>query len=180
LNELRFMRMEELEISGAYRIWSARMSDSRGAFVKYFDAAEFGKAGLCSAFSQIAAAENRIKGTLRGLHYQAAPSEETKVIRCAQGRIFDVLVDLRPRSPALGRWQAITLGDDPDELIYVPPGVAHGYQTLSDDCRVEYLISAAYDPGLQRGVHWRSRRLAVEWPLAVSVVSDRDEAFPEF
>jgi dTDP-4-dehydrorhamnose 3,5-epimerase len=174
------MRLEELRLKGAFRVWSARHGDPRGAFVKYFDGAEFQELGLASTFSQFAAAENKSKGTLRGLHYQLAPHRETKLVRCAVGRIFDVLVDLRPESETYGRWEAITLGDDPDELLYVPPGVAHGYQTLTDDCQVQYLISAHFDAGLQRGIHWRSRSLKVPWPLPIAVISQRDDGFPEF
>jgi dTDP-4-dehydrorhamnose 3,5-epimerase len=166
-------------LPGVFLIAPSRSTDDRGAFVKYFDGAAFGGLGLCSTFTQFALARNRSMGTLRGMHYQVPPAAECKIVRCTQGRIYDVLVDVRKDSPSFGRWEGFTL-DASDRALYVPEGVAHGYQTLADDSVVEYLISAEYVEALQRGIHYSSKTLAIGWPLAVACVSPRDDAFPEF
>ncbi|HEY1977505.1 MAG TPA: dTDP-4-dehydrorhamnose 3,5-epimerase family protein [Candidatus Baltobacteraceae bacterium] len=174
------MQTERTTLPGAFRLQCRRSTDARGAFVKYFDAELFRNAGLCDAFAQAAWAENERAGTVRGLHYQANPCEEAKVVRCSRGRIYDVLVDLRADSPAYGQWESFELDSESGIMLYAPPGVAHGYQTLDDRSIVDYLISARFVPDLQRGIHWRSPRLAIAWPLDVSEISERDDGFPAF
>ena len=121
------------------------------------------------------------RGTVRGLHYQAAPHAEAKLVRCTRGRIYDVIVDLRPDSPTFKRWTAVELGADDRRMLYVPEGCAHGFQTLADATEVFYQISAAYDPASQRGVRWDDPAFAIVWPDAPArIVSARDRAFPDF
>lgn len=174
------MQIERTTLPGAFRVRCRRVSDRRGAFVKYFDAAVFRDAGLCETFAQGAWAENARKGTVRGLHYQTTPHEEVKIVRCTRGRIFDVLVDLRKDSPAYGRWEGFELDAGSDVTLYAPAGIAHGYQTLEDSSIVEYLISAPFLSDLQRGIHWSSPKLGIRWPLEVTEISARDDAFPAF
>lgn len=174
------MQIERTTLPGTFRVRSRRVNDRRGAFVKYFDAEVFRDAGLCETFAQAALAENARKGTMRGLHYQAAPHEEVKIVRCTRGRIFDVLVDLRKDSRAFGRWEGFELDAGSDVALYAPAGIAHGYQTLEDSSVVEYLISAPFVLDLQRGIHWSSPKLGIAWPLEVTEISARDDAFPAF
>ncbi|MBV8489334.1 MAG: dTDP-4-dehydrorhamnose 3,5-epimerase family protein [Candidatus Eremiobacteraeota bacterium] len=174
------MKLTPTRLPGTFRIACARFEDTRGAFVKCFDATAFRSAGLNVSFEQMAVAENRLRGTVRGMHYQAAPHEEIKIVRCTRGSIFDVLVDVRPDSETYGQWEAFTLSALVDEELYVAPGIAHGYQTLEDDTVVEYLISAPFVEALQRGIHWKSPRLKIAWPLDVTSISPRDDAFEAF
>ena len=152
--------------------------DERGWFVRLFDAALFREAGLVAEFPQQSVATNTKAGTIRGMHWQNAPAAETKVLRCTRGRIFDVLVDVRRGSPTYGDWQAFELSEARPELVYVPAGLAHGYQTLTDGCDVEYLISAPYSADASRGLRYDDPDLAIPWPLPVTLVSERDRAWP--
>jgi dTDP-4-dehydrorhamnose 3,5-epimerase len=121
---------------------------------------------------------NRARGTVRGLHYQAAPHEEAKLVRCTRGAIHDVAVDLRPGSPTRHRWIAVELTGDNRRMLFVPEGVAHGFQTLVDDTEVFYQISRAYHPDAQRGVRWHDPTLGIAWPVPEAIVSARDAALP--
>ena len=130
------------------------------------------------AWVQASVSFNRRRGTLRGLHYQAAPHEESKLVRCTAGAIHDVVVDLRDDSPTLRSHVSVELSADNRRQIYVPPGCAHGFQALEDSTEVSYLISAFYEASASRGVRFDDPRLAVAWPLEPSVVSERDRAWP--
>ena len=157
-----------------------RVRDERGWFVRTFDGAAFAAAGLATRWALAGEAVNALAGTLRGLHFQRSPHDEIKLIRCTRGAVYDVLADVRPDSPTYGRWDAFELRDDRDEALYVPAGIAHGYQTLCDDAVVHYLISAPYAPDAAAGFRYDSPSLAIPWPLAVTVVSERDRALPPF
>lgn len=175
------MRIQETPIPGVRLIESDTFPDERGLFVRAWVASEFEAAGLETQIAQASLATNRRRGTIRGLHYQAAPFEEVKVIRAVQGLVWDVALDLRPDSPAFGRWFGVELGADNHRLLYVPRGVAHGYQTLTDDATVLYFVSAPYAPAHQRGVRWNDPAFGIAWPLGTpTALSARDAAFPDF
>ncbi len=175
------MRIHETPIPGVRLIDSDVFSDERGLFVRAWAASEFEVMGLETRITQASLATNHRRGTIRGLHYQAAPFEEVKVIRAVRGAVWDVALDLRPDSPTFRQWFGVELGADNHRLLYIPRGVAHGYQTLTDDAAVFYFVSAPYSPEHQRGVRWDDPAFAISWPLgAPAVLSDRDAAFPDF
>jgi dTDP-4-dehydrorhamnose 3,5-epimerase len=175
------MRFHDTPIPGVRLVDSDVFPDDRGLFVRAWVGGEFEAAGLETAVTQASLATNTRRGTIRGLHYQVAPFEEVKVIRAVRGSVWDVAVDLRRDSPAFGRWFGVELGQDNHRLLYIPHGVAHGYQTLTDDAVVFYFVSAPYSPAHQRGVRWNDPRFAIDWPLGPPTsVSDRDAVFPDF
>ena len=172
------MTYHESQLAGAFLIKPSRVEDDRGYFARTFDEMEFEKLGMNPRVSQCSVSQNRRQGTLRGLHYQRAPAEEAKLVRCPRGAIFDVVVDLRPGSSTFGRWFAETLSAVNSWMLYVPEGFAHGFQTLSDDTEVAYQISTAYRPELSGGIRWNDPRLGITWPLPDPILSDRDRALP--
>jgi dTDP-4-dehydrorhamnose 3,5-epimerase len=174
------MRFIESTLGGALLVEPERMPDPRGSFARTFDLREFEARGLETRFVQQCISFNTRAGTLRGLHYQAEPQGETKMVRCTRGRIYDVLVDLRPASPTFKRWFAVELDEENARSLYVPKGIAHGFQTLVDAAEVYYHISPEYHADLARGVRWNDPAFAIEWPCAVAVISDRDRSFPDF
>ena len=163
-----------------WKIELARSRDERGWFVRTFDAPAFAALGLATHWELAGEAHNARAGTVRGLHFQRDPHGETKLIRCTHGAVYDVLADVRPGSPTYGRWEAFELREDADVALYAPAGIAHGYQTLGDDTVVHYVISAPYVPAAAAGFRYDSPSLAIAWPLAPSVISDRDRALPVF
>jgi dTDP-4-dehydrorhamnose 3,5-epimerase len=176
------MRFEESPIGGAWVIDVEPSADRRGLFARTFDAEPFAARGLSSAFAQCSTSFNRHAGTLRGLHYQSAPDGECKLVRCTAGSAFDVIVDLRPDSPTYRRWHAVELSAESRRAVYVPRGVAHGFQTLSDGCELLYMIDVPYVPEAARGVRWDDPAFAIEWPEPPGerIVSERDMAFPDY
>jgi dTDP-4-dehydrorhamnose 3,5-epimerase len=173
------MRFVELSLPGTIVVEPELRQDERGFFARTWCREAFAARGLATSWAQCSTSYNRRRGTLRGLHYQAEPCPETKLVRCTAGAVFDVVVDLRPESPAFGRWAAVELSADNRRQLYIPAGLAHGFQTLTDDAEVFYQISAAYRPDLQRGVRWDDPALAIAWPeCAERIVSPRDRAFP--
>ena len=171
------MKIVSTPIDGVVLLESTASVDARGAFVRTFDRADFAAAGLVVDFVEHSLSTNNRRGTVRGLHLQTPPDEEVKVVRCVRGRMWDVVADLRPASPTFRTWHAVEL-DDTSTAIYVPAGVAHGFQTLADDTAVLYLISVAYAPASASGVRWDDPVLAVEWPESPTVISDRDRSLP--
>lgn len=165
-------------VAGAFIVEPERHKDPRGFFARTIDAAVFRQAGLASSFPEHSIAYNIAAGTVRGLHYQDGTHAECKVVRCTMGAIFDVVVDLRAGSPTFKRWYALTLDSKNRTALYVPAGCAHGYQTISDNVEVLYAISAPYDSGAARGVHYADPELSIAWPLPVSVISERDAQLP--
>src|SRR5207247_1799350 len=144
----------DTELGGALIVDPEPIEDERGFFARTFCAVEFGARGLETRFVQQSVSHNRRRGTLRGMHYQAAPHTETKLVRCTAGAVYDVLVDLRRDSPTFKRWLAVELTARNRRALYVPPGLAHGFLTLEDDTDLEYLITPAYRPEASRGVRW--------------------------
>jgi dTDP-4-dehydrorhamnose 3,5-epimerase len=153
-------------------------ADSRGSFGRTFCRGEFQARGLETDFVQCNSSANVRAGTLRGLHFQAPPHEEVKMVRCVRGRIYDVVVDLRADSPTFLRWQGFELGRGADSILYIPRGFAHGFQTLEDDSEVTYQISTAYAPGFADGVRYDDPLLGIAWPLPVAAISEKDRAWP--
>ena len=167
-------------LDGVLLIGFERVADERGWFARVFDEDAFVARGLCTVYPHHGAAHNARRGTIRGLHWQCDPYGETKVIRCTRGAAFDVLVDVRPGSATFGRWYSFDLSADTASGLYVPAGIAHGYQTLADDTELHYLLSERYRPGAARGIAYDSPGLAIAWPQTPSVVSERDRALPPF
>jgi dTDP-4-dehydrorhamnose 3,5-epimerase len=172
------MQFVTLPLAGAFRIDLERMVDNRGFFARTFCAEEFRAHGLVTQFVQHSLSFNARKGTLRGLHYQADPYAETKLLRCTAGAVFDVLVDLRRSSSTFGRWHAETLTADNHVMLYVPAGCAHGFQTLEDGSELYYEIAPAYVPSAARGVAFNDPALGIAWPLPDPIVSVADQTRP--
>jgi dTDP-4-dehydrorhamnose 3,5-epimerase len=174
------MIFRETGIGGAWVIEAERLEDERGFFARTWDASEFAERGLNPRLAQCSISFNRARGTLRGLHYQVAPHEEAKLVRCTAGRIFDVAVDLRPDSSTLKGWFGVELSAANRLALYVPEGCAHGFLTLDDDCEVHYQISNSYAPEAARGVRWDDPAFAITWPGKVVVMNERDRSYGDF
>ncbi len=168
-------------IPGVYIVTPDVFEDERGLFARAWMPEEFAARGLETHIAQGSLAVTRLKGTIRGMHFQAAPFEEAKVVRVIRGAVFDVAIDLRPDSPTYRQWTGYELSAENRKIMYVPPGCAHGYQTLVDDTEVFYFVSAAYSPPHQRGVRWNDPAFDVKWPLgAPSGIHDRDAGYADF
>ena len=172
------MIFHRLRLDGAYRIEPQAIADERGSFVRRFCAETFRAHGLESDLVQRSVSFNLRAGTLRGMHFQAPPHLEAKLVRCTRGALFDVIVDLREGSPTYGQWHAEELSSENRLMLYVPKGFAHGFQTLADNTEVDYEITPAYVPGADRGFRFDDAVLAINWPTAGIIVSDRDKALP--
>jgi dTDP-4-dehydrorhamnose 3,5-epimerase len=156
------------------------VGDERGSFSRIWCRREFRAVGLNTDFEQCSVSFNRKRGTLRGMHYQAPPDEEAKLIRCSRGAIYDVILDLRADSSSYCRWFAVELTAENGKMIYAPAGLAHGFQVLTDRTEVYYQISKAYRPEMARGVRWNDPVFQIEWPIPDPVLSTRDRDFPDF
>jgi dTDP-4-dehydrorhamnose 3,5-epimerase len=167
-------------LDGAWIIDLKRLEDDRGFFARSFCQDEFKSHGLDSRIAQTNVSFNRRRGTLRGLHFQARPHAEAKLVRCTQGAIWDVIVDLRPRSSTFKRWYGVELSAANRRSLYVPEDFAHGFQTLTDDAEVLYFMSELYYPDFARGFVWNDPAFGIEWPIASPTMSERDRAFPRF
>ncbi len=175
------MKLVETPLPGAFLIEPSPHADERGLFVRTWDRALFEERGLDAQLAQCSTSFNRRAGTLRGLHYQAAPAEEVKLVRCTAGAIFDVIVDLRAGSPTRLKWFGAELTAENRKQLYIPKGFAHGFQTLRDDSEVFYQISQFYRPELGRGVRWDDPAFAIAWPPAAQrLLSDKDRTYPDF
>lgn len=173
------MRFMETTLTDARLIELDKRGDARGFFARVFCEAEFAAAGLETRFVQANHSRSAQRGTLRGMHFQRAPHRETKVVRVVRGALLDVIIDLRADSPSYGRWEAFELTAENGRMLYVPAGFAHGFQTLADDTEVTYQVSAAYAPDAEGGVRWDDPAFGIDWPLPVSVISDKDAAWPD-
>jgi len=159
------------------------IGDERGWFARTFDAEAFAAHGLEPAVVQCNVSYNARAGTLRGMHFQREPHGEDKLVRCQRGALFDVIVDLRPGSPTRGRWFGVELTPDNGRSLFIPKGLAHGFQTLADDTEVHYQMSTPYVPGAGDGVRWDDPAFGIEWPDAPPggrIISERDAAYPDF
>ena len=172
------MTFTETPLPGAYTLEVTRLEDERGFFARSYCREEFFARGLVTQWSQCSVSFNNRHGTLRGMHFQAAPHEEHKLVRCTAGAIFDVIVDLRANSPTRRRWFGTELTASNHRALYIPQGFAHGFITLADDSEVSYMISVPHAAGYGRGLRWNDPALGVQWPLKPTVVSARDAEFP--
>lgn len=172
------MNFRELDISGVFLVTPEPARDGRGFFARTWCREEFAEHGIDHAFDQASVSYNRKRGTLRGIHYQAPPHGEHKLVRCTRGSLFDVAVDLRPDSPSYGRWVGEILSEVNHAALVIPEGCAHGFQTLEDETEVLYQIAGPYQPEASRGVRWNDPQLAVAWPLAGPILSERDAELP--
>jgi dTDP-4-dehydrorhamnose 3,5-epimerase len=172
------MKFVETSLKGAFIIEIEPITDERGFFARTFCREEFERHGLNPCVAQCNVSFNRKKGTLRGMHYQQKPHEEAKLIRCARGRIYDVIVDLRRGSPTLRRWTAAELSADNGKMVYAPEGFAHGFLTLEDDSEVVYQMSEFYHPESARGVRWDDPAIGIAWPgPQEKIITDKDKAY---
>jgi dTDP-4-dehydrorhamnose 3,5-epimerase len=167
-------------LPGAFRIDVEPHADDRGLFARTFCAREFAAHGLPAAFVQCSTSFNARRGTLRGLHWQAEPHAEAKLVRCTRGRAWDVVVDLRPDSATFRRWAAVEIGAGNRTAVFVPEGFAHGFQTLEDDTEILYQMTAFYVADLARGAPWDDPAFAIGWPLPDPILSPRDARHPPF
>lgn len=174
------MRFQETRLCGAWLIEPEPQRDERGFFARTFCAREYAERSLATRFVQNSTSHSVARGTLRGMHFQRAPHGEVKVVSCLRGAIWDVIVDLRPESPTYRRWQGFELTGENRSQLYVPAGFAHGFQTLRDDTEVGYLISAFYAPAAATGVRYDDPAFAIDWPLPVASISEKDRAWPDF
>ncbi len=162
----------------AYLIERNPMVDCRGYFSRLFCSEELASAGIAMPINQINYSLTRERGTVRGLHYRLPPAAESRIISCLQGKIFDVIVDLRAGSPTFLEWHAQRLSEDNHQSFYIPQGFAHGFQALTDNCQLLYLHSGFYDSELERGLNPLEPLIQVEWPLPITKLSDRDRDQP--
>lgn len=174
------MMFRETGLPGAVLIEPERQEDDRGFFARLWCLREFEAYGLSTTWVQGSVSFTQCKGTIRGLHFQVAPYAECKLVRCTRGAIYDVILDLRHGSPTFLRHIAVRLSADSGRLVYVPPGCAHGFQTLEDGCEVEYQMSEYYRPEAGRGVRWNDPAFGIHWPLPVTRISERDRTYPDF
>ena len=175
------MRFLPTALPGVFVIEPELRADDRGFFARTWCREEFAAAGLVTDWVQCNVSFNHRAGTLRGMHWQAAPHEEVKLVRCTAGAAFDVVLDLRPGSPAFKRWVAVELTAENRRAVYIPGGCAHGFQTLADATELFYHMSAFYHPEAARGVRWDDPAFGITWPpCEARIISPRDRSFPDF
>ncbi len=174
------MRFQGTSLCDAWLIEPVPVWDERGFFSRVFCMREFEEHGLKTGFVQHSLSYSRVRGTLRGLHFQKPPHAETKVVCCLKGAIWDVIVDLRPDSPTAGRWEAFELTAENRRQLYIPEGFAHGFQSLTDDVEISYLISAFYVPDAAAGLRFDDPAFNITWPLPPGAMSDKDRSWPGF
>jgi len=172
------MIFAQAPLPGAFLVDMELLADERGFFARAYCLDEFAAQGLGTPLQQCSVSYNARKGTLRGLHHQAAPHQEHKLVRCTAGAIFDVIVDVRPHSSHYRRWFGIELSAQNRRALFIPPGVAHGFVTLSDDAEVYYMISVPHAPEHAQGFRWNDPAFGIAWPVSPSVISPRDAAYP--
>lgn len=170
----------ETDLAGAFVIELEPRRDDRGFFARVWDSSLFAQYGLNPTVAQCSISFNHARGTLRGMHYQAAPHQEAKLVRCTRGAIHDVIVDLRPHSPTFTRHFGVELTADNHRMLYIPEGMAHGFLTLEDTTEVYYHISQPYVAESARGVRWNDPAFAIYWPDTVHIISARDRSFADF
>jgi dTDP-4-dehydrorhamnose 3,5-epimerase len=173
------MKFGATTLSGVMLIDLEKRGDDRGYFARTFCAEEFARHGLVTTFVQVNHSHSARRGTLRGLHFQRAPHGEDKLIRVVRGAIHDVVLDLRPSSPSYGRAEGFHLSAENGRMVYVPAGCAHGFQTLEDDTDAIYQVSHPYTPAAEGGVRWNDPAFAIDWPLPVAVITEKDASWPD-
>lgn len=174
------MKFQHTKLPGVFEVHLEPIRDERGFFARSWCEHEFRDHGLNPLVAQCNVSFNEKRGTLRGLHLQAEPHPEVKLVRCTQGALYDVAVDLRPASPTFKQWIGILLSAANRHMIYIPEGVAHGFLTLEDRTEISYMMSEFYYPELSRGVRWNDPAFHIAWPEPLSVISERDNSYPDF
>jgi dTDP-4-dehydrorhamnose 3,5-epimerase len=175
------MVFKETKLRGVYIIDVEPIDDERGHFARTYCEREFKKRGLTPCAAQCNTSFNRKRGTLRGIHFQAEPHSEAKLVTCLTGAIYDVIIDLRPQSPTFREWLGLELSARrPRSALYIPKNFAHGFQTLADDTEVLYQMSEFYQPESARGVRWNDPAFNINWPEAQRIISDKDLSYPDF
>jgi len=174
------MKFIETPLPGAFVIELEKRGDERGFFARFFCQDEFAAHGLKTGIVQINNSLSAQKGTLRGMHYQLAPAAEVKVVRCIRGALYDAIIDVRPDSPAFGKWFGTELTAENRRMLYVPEGFAHGFITLENGTETLYLATAKYAPERERIIRWNDPKFGVQWPLAPVVLSDKDREQRDF
>ncbi len=174
------MTFHEAKLPGVREIRIEPRPDERGFFARCWCREEFESNGLTARIAQCSISLNVRKGTLRGMHHQVPPHEETKIVRCTRGSMYDVVVDLRPDSPMFKHWIAVVLSAEERNMLYVPEGCAHGFLTLEDNTEVFYQISEFHSPESARGVRWDDPAFGIVWPSQPEVISERDRTYPNF
>lgn len=175
------MNFKETEIKGAYEITLEKKGDERGFFARGYCEQEFKDNGIPFNMVQANFGYNKYQNTLRGLHYQIEPHAEKKLVQCVKGAVYDVILDLRPDSPSYRNWVGCKLTVDDNNMLFIPEGCAHGYQTLTDDSQIFYMVSAFYKPEAERGIHWDDSLFNIKWKDAENmIISDKDRNWPEY
>lgn len=174
------MLFKETPLKGAYMIELEKRGDERGFFARFFCAKELSELKLDSQIVQINNSLSTYKATMRGIHYQLAPKQETKIVRCIRGSLWDVIVDLRPESQTFLKWFGSELNAENRRMMLVPKGFGHGFVTLSENTEALYLVSEFYAPELERGIRWNDPKIGIEWPLIPKIISGKDESHPDF
>ena len=174
------MKFIPTPLRGSYIVEIETIGDSRGYFARQFCQKEFEEAGLVGEFVQVNTSFSAKQGTLRGMHYQISPEEETKLVRCLRGGAWDCILDLRQDSETFGQWFGTEINNRNLKMMYVPKGFAHGFITLEPDTELLYFMDSFYRPELQRGVRWDDPNFAIQWPAEPKTISDRDRRHPEF
>ena len=174
------MIFTKTKILGVYIIEPEKFEDERGFFSRTFDSSSFNDLNLVYDFIQHSMSYNKKKGTIRGLHYQINPFSETKIVSCSQGKIYDVLVDLRPNSSTYLQWDAFELTSNNFLNLYIPEGIAHGFQTLENDTIVNYQISQIFKPEFAKGIRWNDNTFKISWPMEPIVISKKDLSYADF
>lgn len=174
------MKVITTPIAGVFIVEPERVEDERGFFARTWCQREFADHGLSPDLAQCSISFNRLKGTLRGMHYQAAPYEEAKLVRATKGKIYDVALDLRQASPTYLKWHAVELSEEDRRAIYIPEGCAHGFQTITENTEVLYQVSSSYREEASRGVRWNDPAFGILWPEDVLTISARDRDYPDY
>lgn len=174
------MKFIPTPLKGAYLIDIEKLNDTRGFFARVFCQKDFAEHGLATNFIQVNNSLSVQKGTLRGLHYQLAPMQEEKLVRCIRGACYDVILDLRPESETFGQSFGTHLLEENRTMMYVPKGFAHGFLTLTDDTELLYMVTEHYSPKLERGIRWNDPTFSIKWPEKPLVISERDQHHPDY
>ena len=175
------MKLVETRLKDAFIVEAERFEDERGYFARNWSLREFEAAGLDTRFVECNVSFNRRKGTLRGMHYQEAPYEQVKLVRCTRGAIYDVIIDLRPASVTFKQWLGVELTVENALMLYIPAGFAHGFQTLIEDTEVSYQMSSYFEGASGRGFRWNDPAFGIDWPDAEQrIIISRDREYPDF
>ncbi|NNE65040.1 MAG: dTDP-4-dehydrorhamnose 3,5-epimerase family protein [Pyrinomonadaceae bacterium] len=174
------MKTTEAKLKGIRVIDFEKHADERGSYTRVWGLQEFRNLGMEPSIDNIGISRNNLKGTFRGMHFQAKPFEEAKVVQCIRGRILDIVLDIREGSETFGEHESFELSGGESRAVYIPKGFAHGFQTLEDNSEMLYFISTPFDPASSRGIRWNDSRFSIELPLEITSINERDATYPDF